>query len=135
LGISYSPSAGHSASETIPGYGSLSAAVEAPPDKLEALFAAAGRIAADLRAHPVSADELERARRPTIETIRRERSGNAYWLIRLADAQTRPEIVEQVAHTVPDYEAVTPADLLAAARLYLVDSKAWRLEIVPEAKP
>ena len=119
--------------ETIPGFGYLSAAVETPPDKLDAVFAAAARIAADLRERPVGADELERARRPAIETIRRERSANAYWLSRLGGAQTRPEIVEQVARAIPDYEAATPADLLAAARTYLADGSAWRLEIVPEA--
>jgi zinc protease len=133
LGLSYSPAAAHSASEDLRGFGYFIASIEAPPEKLDALFAAAAHIAADLRDRPVAADELERARRPTIETIRRERNGNAYWLARLADAQARPEIVAQIARAIPDYEAVTPAELQQAARTYLAEDRAWRLEIVPEA--
>lgn len=135
LGISYSPNASHYASEALPGYGYISAAVEAPPDRMDSLFAAASRIAASLRERPVSPDELERARRPIVETLLRERSGNSYWLGRLVGAQTRPEVLEGVARAMPDYEAVTAADLMAAAKAYLREDKAWRLEIVPEPKP
>jgi zinc protease len=135
LGISYSPNATHLASEAVPGYGYLSAAVEAPPEKLDSIFAAADRIAASLRERPVTADELERARRPVVENLRREESGNAWWLGRLIGIQTRPEQLETIVRAIPDYEAATPADLMAAAQAYLRPGKAWRLEVVPEPKP
>jgi zinc protease len=134
LGISYSPTAAHAASESVRSYGYLSAAVEAPPEKLDTLFAAADRIAASLRTRPVTADELERARRPLVENLRRERNGNAYWLGRLLGVQTRPEVLDAITRVIPDYEALTPADLVAAAQAFLRPETAWRVEIVPEPK-
>ena len=132
MGVSYSPSATHFASEAIPGYGYLAVSMEAPPEKLDGLVASALRIAADLRDRSVSAADLERARRPVIENQNRERSGNSFWLARLADVQTRPEAVAAITEMLAQYEAITPADIQSAARAYLVDSKAWKLEIVPD---
>jgi zinc protease len=132
MGVSYSPSAAHFASEAIAGYGYLGVSMEAPPEKLDALLASAHRLAADLRERPVTPAELERAKRPTIENQTRERSGNAFWLTRLAGVQTRPEAVAAITDMLPQYESATPAEVQAAARAYFLDSKAWTLEIVPE---
>ena len=63
--VTYSPSAGSSPSWDIPGYGYLSAAIEAPPERLDGFFADVDRIAEQLRDEPITADELERARRPS----------------------------------------------------------------------
>jgi hypothetical protein len=71
-------------------YGYLAAQMEAPPEKLASFFAASHEIAADLASKPISEDELNRARRPTLEGIDRARDGNGYWLGALGDlAKTR----------------------------------------------
>jgi zinc protease len=132
MGVSYSPSATHFASEAIPGYGYLAVSLEAPPGKLDDLIASVLRIAADLREHAVAPAELERAKRPVIENYNRERSGNSFWLGRLAGVQTRPEAIAAITEMLPQYESVTPADIHAAARAYLADAKAWKMEIVPD---
>jgi zinc protease len=132
MGISYSPSAAHVASEAIAGFGYLGVSMEAPPEKLDGLVAAALRIAADLRDRPVTPAELERAKRPVIENQNRDRSGNAFWLARLAGVQTRPEAIAAITQMLPQYESITPADVQATARAYLLDAKSWTVEIVPE---
>jgi zinc protease len=133
-GTTYSPQAGHQPSEIFPGYGYMAAQIEAPPEKLDGFLADAGRIVGDLRDHPVSADELERARKPLVENLLRQQASNAWWLAELADIQSKPEAAEALVDMLGEYKAVTAADLQDAARRYLVDAKAWKLEVVPAAK-
>jgi zinc protease len=133
-GLTYTPTAGHAPSEVFPGYGYMAAQIEAPPEKLDRFLADAARIAADLRDRPVSEDELQRARKPVVEGLIRQRAGNAWWLNQLAGVQTRPEVARSIADQLSQYQGVTAADLQQAARRYLIDAKAWKLEVVPEAK-
>ena len=134
-GTTYTPQAGHAPSEVFPGYGYLAAQVEAPPEKLDRFLADAAKIAADLRDRPVSEDELQRAKKPVVEGLIRQRAGNAWWLSQLAEVQTRPEVARSIAGQLAEYEGVTAADVQAAARRYLDDAKAWKLEVVPAPKP
>jgi len=133
-GTTYSPNAGHSPSETFKGYGYMAAQIEAPPEKLDGFLADAAKIAADLRDTPIGADELQRAKKPLVENLMRQRLGNEWWLSQLADVQTRPEVGASIEQAQAQYEALTAADLQAVARRYLVDAKAWKLEILPEKK-
>ena len=132
-GTAYSPAAGHSPSYIFDDYGYLSATIQASPDKLAGFLADAERIARELRERPVTADELDRARRPTLALIARSLgTSNQYWLGNLAKAQTDPRVAAQFRSQIPDIEAVTPADLQRVARRYLADGKAWKLVVVPE---
>jgi zinc protease len=133
-GTTYSPNAGHSPSETFPGYGFMAAQIEAPPEKLDGFLADAARIAASLRDQPVTADELQRARKPLVEGITRQRASNEWWLSELGNVQTRPEVAASIEHGLEQYDAITPADLQKAAARFLIDGKAWKLEIVPAPK-
>ena len=47
-------------------------------------------IAADLRDNPIGEDELNRARRPALERLRRSMADNGYWLTQLSQAQSDP---------------------------------------------
>jgi zinc protease len=134
-GTTYTPQSAHAPSTVFPGYGYMIAQIEAPPAKLDGFLSDAAKIAADLRDRPVSEDELQRAKKPAVESILRQRASNAWWLGDLARVQTRPEVARALATQIAEYQAVTPADLQQAARAYLVDAKAWKLEVVPEAKP
>ena len=134
-GTTYSPQAGHAPSEAFQGYGYLSATIEAPPEKLDGFFADAMRIAKDLRDRPIGADELERARRPVVDNLVRQRAGNAWWLTQLPGVAEHPERAASIRTGIDQYRSVTAADIQRAARQYLVDAKAWRFEAVPEAQP
>ena len=132
LSIAYSPSSGASSSSVFEGYGSIYAVAETAPDKLDAFFAAIDTIAADLRDNPVSEDELNRARRPAVEQLKKSMADNGYWLGQLQDAQNDPTSLDQVRNHVATLEGVTAADLQALAREYLRPDRAWRAEVVKQ---
>ena len=132
-GTTYSPGVSHNASQTFPAYGYLSAQIEAPPEKLGGFLADVAKIAANLRDTPITDDELQRARKPLVESVQRNKATNEWWLAQLANAQTRPETSVSIREGIAQYESITPADIQQAARRYLVDAKAWKMEVVPAA--
>ncbi len=129
----YSPGAGHNASDTFAGYGYMSARIEAPPERLEPFLADAARIARELGEAPVSDDELQRARKPLIESLERQRaSSNAWWMGALANIQQRPEVAESIRIAIAQYQSITAAELQAAARQYLVEDRSWKMLVTPK---
>lgn len=131
----YSPQAFHSPSEAIPGYGVFGAQIEARPDALAGFLADAQAIADDLAARPVDDDEMERARRPLIDSLLRQRAGNAWWIQSLESIQTDPRVAETIANSLDDYRSITPDELRDAARRFLAANMAWKLVIVPGSAP
>ncbi len=131
-GLAYSPSAGSTASDTYPGYGFISVTAETPPAALPKLFETVDAIAADLRDNPISEDELNRARRPAVERIRRSMADNGYWLTQLSQAQSDPATLDQTRNQIATLEAVTAADLQALARQYLKSDSAWRATVTAQ---
>jgi len=134
-GATYSPETVVSLSETFPGYGVAFSAVEMPPQKLPGFFTDVATIAADMRDHGVTADELERARNPRVATIAKSMLTNDYWLLRLEGSIADPRRLEIIRSTLPDYAKVTAAEVQDAAKTYLTDSKAWGLEIKAPGAP
>lgn len=134
-GAAYSPNASHRPSENVPGYGFLSAAVEVRPEGVDQFLADAQSIAADLAARPVSADELERARRPLVERLARQQtSSNEWWAQQLGGVQEQPERAEGIRVGLDQYAQVTPAELQQLARQYLQSGRAWRMTVKPAAR-
>ncbi len=132
-GVTYSPNTRLEAGWAFPGYGYVAASVQAPPDKLAGFFATASEIARDLRGRPITDDELERARRPRVETITRSQATNEYWLNALSEGQTDPRRLDAIRASVPGLERITAAEVQEAARRYLKDETAWKLVITPAA--
>ncbi|RZJ16529.1 MAG: insulinase family protein [Brevundimonas sp.] len=130
--VTYSPSVGANASSTFTGYGYVAASIEAPPEKLPGFFADVDRIAAALAAGPITADELDRARRPRIEALRRSMSTNEFWIAELQRAQTDPNRLPQLRSALSDLEAAAPDDLQRVAAQYLLADKAYRVEVTPK---
>lgn len=130
-GVSYSPGAGSAASQVWPDYGYLAAQIEVPPEKVDSFFAAAQEIAADLASKPISEDELNRARRPSLEGIDRARDGNAYWLGALAEIGQDPFRLQSILTQKDDLKAITPEALQQAARRFLLSTTAYRIRVVP----
>ena len=127
--LAYSPNVSASASDTFEGYGSIAITAQTAADTLPAFYAAVDQIVAGLQAEPVSEDELNRARLPVIESLRRSQASNEYWLAQLAEVAERPEEVEQTLSHISDLEAVTPADIQRLARQYLRPETAWKATV------
>ena len=130
-GASYAPAAGATESDVFPGYGYVYASVETPPAKIAGFYADVAKIAADLRTHPVTADELQRAVRPRIESIMRAQQTNGYWSAMLHDAQDDPRRLDLIRSSIPGYQKMTPVDVQQAAQAYLTDAGAWRFQVEP----
>ena len=128
--LAYSPGVRANASDVYEDYGYISIQAETAAEKLDAFYAAVEAITASLRDAPPSEDELNRARLPVIESLRRSQASNEYWLAQLADVAERPSEVEQTITHISDLEAITPADVQELARRYLRPDAAWRAVVV-----
>ncbi len=133
--VTYSPSAGSTASSVFPHYGYLAAQVEIPPGKLDGFFSDVAAITADLRDKQISPDEMERAKKPALDDLERRRQTNEYWLNALAGVQTDPRRLAAIRTSLPQVERITAADVRRMAQTYLIDAKAWKLEVKPAGAP
>ncbi|KTE14034.1 M16 family metallopeptidase [Sphingopyxis sp. H115] len=132
LGESYSPAAAASLSDEFPGYGHLLAASNVDYKDLATTRAAIFAIAKELRAKPVDADLLDRARRPLVEAMVKSRRENAYWLNYVGQAASHPDRLDRSRKGIGEVEAATPAELQAPARRYLIDDKALVIKAVSD---
>jgi zinc protease len=134
-GVTYSPSASAAPSQAFADYGVLSARVEIPPARLPGFFTDVGVIVSDLRSHEISPDELERAKKPAIDDLERRRETNEYWLNALANAQTDPRRMAAIRSSIAQLQHVSAADVRRAAETFLVDAKAFKVEVKPNGAP
>jgi zinc protease len=131
--VTYSPQVGSQASTVFEDYGFVSAAIEAPPEKLSGFFADVDRIAASIGAEPITPDELERARLPRLEALRRSQATNEFWLSELAEAQTDANRLPALRSAVSELESITVEEVQAAAARYLQPGRAYRITVTPRA--
>jgi zinc protease len=133
-GSTYSPSVGYTHSTVWPGWGYIAASVEVPPQKIPGFYAAVAKIVADLRDKGPTPDELDRAKKPRVDQLQKAEVTNGFWLGELSGAQADPRHLTFIRELVPGTERVTAADVQKAAQTFLVDQKAWKLEVHPQAK-
>lgn len=107
LGITYSPSAGSSASIDVLGRGSFSAQLETPPDKFEAFRTLLKQQLLDLASKPIDADELQRARQPLVEARRKAAETNGHWSFWLAQLTREPRARTLILGEADNLQAVS----------------------------
>lgn len=128
-GATYSPETRVNLSQAFAGYGYAFSLVEVKPASIPGFFDTVADIAKAMRESPVTDDELERARNPAVAGLRKAQATNEYWLTNLSGALADPRRLALIRTTFPDYGAVTPADIQAAARAWFKDETAWKLVI------
>ncbi|GGP19148.1 M16 family metallopeptidase [Silvimonas iriomotensis] len=135
MGSSYSPEAFAQLSETFTGYGMVGVLITVEPEQADKVTAAVKKIAADMQAHGVTDDELERARAPILTGIRDSERTNGYWLgTVLNGSQEIPARLEWARSRASDYQSITKADLDSLARHYLVKDRNFSFTVVPDHK-
>ena len=134
-GVTYSPAASSTLSESFRTWGVFVAEAQVKPESVDTFFRIAREQVADLAMHPVSAEEFARAENPVISSIERDRKNNGYWLGRLVDWPSRPELIEQTRTHLSDYKSMTPEAVQAAMATYVADEGDWSMVILPEKAP
>ena len=133
-GATYSPGVSLRPSDVFPGYGYLATYAELPPAKMQLFFNVADSIATDLATTIISADELDRARKPRIAALEAAEQTNGFWIETLTGAQANPKRLDLIRTSISELERVTAEDIQRMAQTYLSLAKSWKLTIEPEAK-
>lgn len=132
LGKAYAPGASSETSRTWRGYGTFSIMASVDVTQLPATRAAMRSTIAALRAQPITADVLLRARTPVLDALDNLLKSNAGWLSLVDRAQTEPDRIARYLQARTRLQAITPADLMALAQQYLRDDAAVDIAVLPE---
>ena len=119
LGATYSPESVSNASPAPDGFGHMLVATQAAPDKAELVIATIREIAAELRA--TAGERRPAAARAAADprALPRAAAPERHLATAVALAQSRPDRLDRRRRRAEVLEAVTAADLQAAAREYL----------------
>jgi len=128
----YSPQAGFNGGTIYPGYGWIESRITVDPPAAGKIVQAVLAIAADLQKNGVTADELDRAKNPTLASVKESMRTNRYWLSSvLFDAQEEPQRLDWARTRLDDVSRITKADVDALAAQYLDPSRAFRFVVLP----
>ena len=132
LGASYSPNAGASGSDALEGVGYLIGQSIGKPEDLELLLKTMRDLADELANNGATADELDRALKPTLGQLEKSLRDNSYWLgTVLSQSQSDPKRLDLARGRDADYRSITLAEINALAKKYLKAENALLVSIKP----
>jgi len=133
MGAAYSYQAYNHPSRAFQDFGIYHAIVEIAPEDSSEVLAAVKEIAANLARQGVGQDELERAVKPILTSIKERQKTNEYWLNSVLKGSSRhPEQIGWSRTFFSDYQSITTEELSKLAGQYLKNKKAAELIITPE---
>lgn len=125
LGATYSPEAFSTNSRTYRDYGFIAAHVTAEPGREEMIVKEIFRIAEELRENGVTDEELERARKPLLTSIRESLENNSYWLYSvLLKSSIHPEQLKWPLTIEDEYARIKKEELDRLVQEYLTEARA-----------
>lgn len=132
MGDAYSPQAFSAPSDTFTHYGFLGAQVTLDPAQVQPVVDAITAAAADLQKHGVTADELERAQKPILTSLRESARTNGYWLRNVVGScQEFPQRLDWCRSRYRDFQGITKEEVDALARDYLAPGRVLRVVVLP----
>jgi zinc protease len=132
LGASYSPNAGADGSDAFDGYGYVIGQSVGKPGDLELLLKTMRDLADELSTQGATADELDRALKPTLGQLEKSLRDNGYWLgTVMSQSQADPKRLELARGRDADYRSITIKDINALAKKYLRADNALLISIKP----
>lgn len=132
LGKAYSPGAAASLSRSWQGYGTFEIAASVDVHEIAATRQAIADTIAELRATPISADLLTRARQPMLEAQENALKSNGGWMALAYRSQTQPDRIDRYLKGSERLLALTPLDVQLAAMRYLEPKDALEVLVLPE---
>ncbi len=134
LGASYSPNAGADGSNAFEGVGYLIGQSVGKPEDLERLLNTMRELANQLALHGATADELERALKPTLGQLEKSLRDNNYWLTTvMSECQSNPKRLEFARNREADYRSITLTEINDLAKKYFTAENALLVGIKPAA--
>lgn len=135
MGQSYSPQAVNDWPLDLNGGGKIMVLAQMKPEMIPVFFEVADEIAADLIAHPVTDDELERVIEPLKQQFTRAVTGSNGFVMYLIEGATQDQTrFAAVRSLLADYTVTTPARMQALAAKYLLRGTSWRLAVIPQGQ-
>ncbi|MEQ1497309.1 MAG: insulinase family protein [Novosphingobium sp.] len=131
LGATYTPKGVSFTQSIYPGYGHITLFATSAPGDMDRIDQAFRQIAAEMSAGLIGADLLNRAREPVLSGYARGNVLNEGWAGLVNYAQSWPERLDRRRQREAVLRSITPADIQAAAKRYLVDRKAAAIRVVP----
>lgn len=130
-GAAYSPSVQNNWPFSYESGGYILVSSQLKPEKVGYFYKLIRETAADLASRPVSDDELQRTVAPMRQLLSRASTGNAFWMAQMEGATQDPRYIDVMKSMGSDLLSVTPAELQALAKKYLVPEKSWSAEVLP----
>lgn len=132
LGASYSPDAGASGSDAYEGIGYIIAQSIGKPEDLDLLLKTMRELADKFAKEGATADELDRAMKPTLGQLDKSLRDNTYWLgTVMSQSQADPKRLDLARGRDADYRSITLAEINALAKKYLGGENALLVAIKP----
>lgn len=132
LGKAYSPSAGVSLSRHWKGYGTFAVVASIDVADVPAARKAIDEVMAALRKAPVSADVLQRARQPLLESYQNALKSNGGWLSLVDRAQTEADRIDRFNRARDRLLALTAGDVQVEAQHYLDPAQGLEVLALPK---
>ncbi len=133
LGATYSPYAYNSPSRVYPGYGVFHSVVSINPKDADTVVDSVLKISDELASGKITEDELKRALKPTLTSIKDMKRKNGYWLyVVMTGSRKHPEQLNWSRSIYKDYQSITIKDMARFAKEYLNRKKAAVIIIKPE---
>ncbi|MDP9056935.1 MAG: insulinase family protein [Pseudomonadota bacterium] len=135
LGASYAPQVGSTWPLDLANGGAITAMAQLQPENAARFFTVVDQIAADLAARPPSADELALVLEPLRQQINRAATGTGFFMWQLEGASQDPQRYRGLTTVMTDSTQTTADAMQALAQKYLVQNKAFRVEVLPANTP
>jgi zinc protease len=131
-GLSYAVQSAHSPSSAFPGYGTLFALVDASPATAERLALQMREIAGEVANGRITQDEVERARNPIVNELKKLLMDNHYLMSAVVGpSQEQPQRLQRATTSVKELESLTVEQVQGVAKRYLQPQQGLPVVVVP----
>jgi zinc protease len=131
LGQTYSPGVNATQSDVYPDWGLFTISAAVDTSQVDATRRAMLETVAALRAAPVDADVLLRARQPMLEAYDNALKTNQGWMNLVERAQRKPERIGRFMSGRERLAALTAEDIRAVAAQYLAPEQGLEIDVLP----
>lgn len=128
----YSPRASMNASDAFKDYGFFVAMSPGTSENSERVGKAIQTLGDNLAKGTITADELERIRRPMLATLEKSLRENGYWMNQgLIDSQAKPEKLDRLRKQREELESITTSELNTLAKEIFPSTNSTVIRVVP----